>query len=276
VSSDAGMKGRVTVDELRGLAEGFVSGRGGPGGQTGWWGSPLLVSAALDDRFRLLPTIAASDHLLPWELLPSAKAVVAFFIPFLVHLTRENAHGEVPCRNWGIAYVETNELISALCLGLQEHLGGAGYRSVFAPPTHNFDPASLTSRWSHKHLAYLAGLGRFGHNAQLITPKGCAGRLGSLVTEADLGDSPIVGNGEACLHRFGEDCLECVERCPVGALSKAGLDRRRCWARLRWNREESGAMDGLPENTHVCGKCTVMLPCSHVDPVARRIGGHGS
>ncbi|MBT8332616.1 MAG: hypothetical protein KJP06_09865 [Deltaproteobacteria bacterium] len=53
-------------------------------------------------------------------------------------------------------------------------------------PTHNFDEDILMARWSHKHLAHLANLGRFGAHCMLITPEGCTGHLGSLVTEADL------------------------------------------------------------------------------------------
>jgi hypothetical protein len=36
---------------------------------------------------------------------------------------------------------------------------------------------------------------------------GCAGCLGSLVTAADLGDSPLVQAKELCLHKNGQDCL---------------------------------------------------------------------
>ncbi len=267
------MMGDVTVQEIRGLAEGFASGYRGRRSGNRWWGAPLSASAKVDDRFELLPQIAASDHLHPYELLPSARALMVFFVPFVEDLTEENGPGDTPCRNWGVAYVETNELIVELCKRVQENLQASGYRCAVAPPTHNFDPVALTSRWSHKHLGHLAGLGRFGHNSQLITPKGCAGRLGSLVTEADLGDSPLLEEGrEACLQKAGGECLECVGRCPVGALSREGLDRQRCWERLRWNRRSAGSLAGLPENTHVCGKCVVALPCSHVNPVSRRVG----
>lgn len=262
------MKGDVRVQEIRGLAEKFVSGYRSARSRNLWWRAPLLASAEVDDRFELLPRMAASDHLHPRDLLPSAKALMVFFVPFVRGLAEENAFGQTPCRNWGIAYVETNELIVALCQHIRDYLEGLGHRCAVAPPTHNFDPVALTSRWSHKHLGHLAGLGRFGHNAQLITPEGCAGRLGSLVTEAELGDSPLVEEArEACLHKAGRRCLECVVRCPVGALSGEGLDRHKCWTRLRWNRQNAGSLADLPGNTHVCGKCVVGIPCSHVNPV---------
>jgi acyl-CoA dehydrogenase len=71
-----------------------------------------------------------------------------------------------------------------------------------------------------------------GINAQLITPSGCAGRLGSLVTDADLGNSPLVQATELCLHKRGAKCLACVKRCPVKAVTETGIQRRRCWQRL--------------------------------------------
>jgi len=121
------------------------------------------------------------------------------FIPFVRELAAENNEGPFPCRNWGLAYEATNFLINNLCERIKNFLEKAGYETALVPATHNFDHEKLTARWSHKHLGYIAGLGRFGVNAQLITPSGCAGRLGSLVTEADFGDNPLVDQKELCL-----------------------------------------------------------------------------
>ncbi len=130
------------------------------------------------------------------------------------------------------------------------------------PATHNFDPIKLISRWSHKHLGYIAGLGRFGINAQFITPSGCAGRLGSLVTDAKLGNSPLVREKELCLHKKGYKCLVCVDRCPVSAVSESGITRKLCWERLKSNLLQTESLAGLENTTHVCGKCQVFVPCS--------------
>jgi epoxyqueuosine reductase QueG len=195
--------------------------------------------------------------------------VVVFFLPFRETLAKKNRPGDTPCRDWGRAYVDTNTLIGAVNEKMKTFLGERGFDSAVTPATHNFDPVRLISQWSHKHLGYLAGLGRFGHNAQLITPSGCTGRLGSLVTDADIGDHPLVDSGEACLHKAGRRCLKCVTRCPAAALTAEGLDRPRCWERLKHNLARSEALAGLPETTHVCGKCVVMLPCSIRNPVAR-------
>ena len=123
------------------------------------------------------------------------------------------------------------------------------------------------ARWSHKHLGHLAGLGRFGTHCMLITPKGCCGRFGSLVTEAELGDHPLITTQEACLLRAGKKCGKCVEKCPVGALEKDAFDRRKCWDRLNENYRILDYFSGLPGTTDVCGKCAAMMPCSFANPV---------
>ena len=133
------------------------------------------------------------------------------------------------------------------------------------PPTANFDHESLMSRWSHKHLGYIAGLGRFGVHCQLITPSGCTGRLGSLVTSAELGYHPLTTEPELCIYRQGRECLTCVAQCPVAALSAEEFDRNRCWQRLKLNQKRDTCA-GLPADTQVCGKCQVVLPCSHHAP----------
>ncbi|GAB6146570.1 hypothetical protein [Desulfocicer niacini] len=100
----------------------------------------------------------------------------------------------------------------------------------------------------------------FRQQLEAIPPAGCAGRLGSFVTDADLGDSPLVSEKELCLHKNGKKCLMCVDRCPVGAVSEAGIDRHRCWNRLRSNHTEMNEFKDLEDTTDVCGKCQVLLP----------------
>jgi epoxyqueuosine reductase len=148
-------------------------------------------------------------------------------------------------------------------------LGAHGFACGLTPATHNFNEEELMARWSHKHLGHLVNIGRFGTHHMLITPAGCAGRLGSLVTEAELGDHPLVETREACLLKAGKECGLCIAACPVAALKTNGFERRRCWDRLRENRAGLAYFSDLPESTHVCGKCAAMMPCSFGNPVAR-------
>jgi epoxyqueuosine reductase QueG len=253
----------MRVEDLRRIVEAYVSSYPGKAKVRNWWRKPLLATAEVDDRFKILSKIASDKHLLPRDLLTSAKTLIVFFIPFVKDLIDENSPGKFPCRNWGVAYEATNVLIGLAAEEIREQLAAQGYSSALTPATHNFDEVKLVSRWSHKHLAYLSGLGRFGVNAQLITSSGCAGRLGSLVTAAELGNNPLVQSHELCLHKDNKECLKCLKRCPVGALREEGIDRQRCWTRLKLNLNHTEALAGLKETTHVCGKCVVDLPCSH-------------
>ena len=259
----------VTPNELRILIEDYLTAYPEKTGERNIWRKPLLVTAKADSRFDKLPHIAAEDHVLPRDLLPAAKSVVVFFVPFVKALAVENHKGKTPCRNWGLAYESTNRLINNACAHLRHYLEDRGYQAELTPATHNFDPVSLVARWSHKHLGHLAGLGRFGVNAQLITPSGCAGRLGSLVTDAELGDSPLVAKKELCLHKNGHKCLVCAKRCPVGAVLESGIDRKLCFERLKSNLAHLEALAGLDSMTHVCAKCQVLVPCSLKAPQSK-------
>ena len=258
----------VTVDVLRKFAEKFVEQEPGRLGTGGWWQTPLLATAPIDSRFDQLPLIAADDHLHPRDLLPTAKSVIVFYIPFKKELVKENRKGDRPCRNWGVAYVQTNDLIGRLSRALGDWLTEKGFKSGLTPATHNFDEAKLMARWSHKHLAHLVNLGRFGVHHMMITPVGCTGRLGSLVSEVEPGEHPLIQSEEACLLKAGKECGQCIKACPVEALSVDGFDRKRCWDRLKENRRDLDYLSDLPESTHVCGKCAALIRCSFKNPVS--------
>jgi epoxyqueuosine reductase len=262
------MQKEITMATVRKFVEHFVEAEPNRLHTDGWWQKPLVVSAVVDQRFDRLPQIAYHGHLSPRDLLAGAKSVLVFFLPFKTDLIKENKIGDRPCRNWGLAYVQTNDLIGRLGAALGGLFDEQGFKSALTPATHNFDEVELAARWSHKHLGYLAGLGRFGVNRLLITPVGCTGRLGSLVTEAELGDHPLIETEEACLLKAGHECGKCMEACPVQALKEDDFDRRACWRRLKENRRTLPEFSDLPLSTHVCGKCAALVPCSFKNPVA--------
>ena len=264
------MKKTIRVGDLREVVERFVEEEPSRLGTQGWWRKPLLAAAPVDERFDILNKIAFQEHLQPKDLLPTARSVIVFFIPFKDTLVKENRKGDRPCRNWGLAYVQTNDLIGRVSEALGDFLGRHGFKSGLTPATHNFDEVNLMARWSHKHLGHLVGLGRFGTHRMLITPAGCTGRLGSLVTEAELEESPVIETEQACLLKAGRRCGKCIEVCPVSALSEQDFDRQGCWKRLKENRSTLERFFDLPESTHVCGKCAALMPCSFKNPVASK------
>jgi len=231
------------------------------------WRQPIMACAPADDRFHRLKDITVPDHALPQDLLPDAKTVVAWFIPFKYHIQRDNTRGARPSLSWGRAYPSTNDMINRASEAMKTHIESYEGKAALTPATHNFDKERLVSLWSHKHLGHLMGLGRYGTNCQLITPAGCSGRMGSLVTDLDLGDHPLVTTDQLCLLKAGKKCGKCIKTCPIDVLSEAGMDRGLCYARLRENYHLLMEPDGLPDTTDVCAKCQVGMPCSVKAPL---------
>ncbi len=159
---------------------------------------PLLGFADADDHDFLRLNQRSPGHLLPADLLPGARTVISFFLPFAPAVVEAN-RAATPCaREWAVGYTETNRLIARLSSEVQEALRERGHRAVWELPTHEFDRTTLRARWSHKSVARIAGLGEFGLHRMLITPSGCAGRFGSVVTDAVL-RAPRLWRGQACL-----------------------------------------------------------------------------
>lgn len=254
----------MKIDELRITLTDIVARAAPEEGSGTWWREPILSTGKVDQRFQILKEAVSEDHLMPEDLLPAAMTVIVFFIPFTEELVRENREGTLACRNWGLAYTETNTLIAQISEALSRILADHGHRSAVTPPTHNFDEEKLVSRWSHRHLAHLVGMGRFGVHRQIITPEGSAGRLGSLVTDAQLGNHPLQKGVGACLHMAGKTCLACSKKCPVNALTGNTFDRFTCYEQCLVNDRNLADMPV----TDVCGKCVAIVPCSFRNPVA--------
>ncbi len=223
------------------------------------WRKPI-VSFCSSESTEILPKIV-SGHLTAEEVLPKAKSVIVYFVPFTRKVVESNVDGEKPSKLWVHAYIKTNELIREINDLIKRKLEKIGFKCVPIEPTHNFDERTLLSGWSHKHLAYLSGLGTFGVHTMIITEKGCCGRLGSLVTTVELNSMEPLKE-EFCLFKCGFDCLKCVERCFSGALSLNELNKSKCYSILLENASEFFA--------DVCGKCACGVPCSLERPTKEK------
>ncbi|MBI5490137.1 MAG: epoxyqueuosine reductase [Deltaproteobacteria bacterium] len=218
--------------------------------------APVVGAAAAEDaRWMQLRTVAHAAHLLPENLLPGARSVVAWFLPFQSWLAKENRGGEWAAESWGESYVRVNELLAQAGTFLTARLAERGYRAATDPPTGKFDREKLVAPWSHKHAAWVCGVGTFGLHHLLITREGAVGRLGSLVTDAPIAPSPAAPT-ELCLAKNAAKCRKCIEACPIGALAGEVFDRGACWARCL----ENAARLAHLGNAQVCGKCMVVCP----------------
>ncbi|OHD74746.1 MAG: hypothetical protein A2177_10305 [Spirochaetes bacterium RBG_13_68_11] len=228
------------------------------------WLAPLVgFASAADPLFERSKQVVSPTHALPGDLLPGARTVVVWFVPFERSVALSNIPGSAASREWAVAYVETNNLLAAIGARVAEFLHVRGHEASSPPPTHQFDRTRLVSDWSHRHAAVAAGLGAFGHHNMLITAAGCCGRLGSLATTLEV-EPDVRGGEEACLHKSGASCLRCVRRCVNDALHESGFDRFRCYEMCLRN---GGVHRGLG-TADVCGKCLAGVPCSFGDPVA--------
>jgi epoxyqueuosine reductase QueG len=118
------------------------------------------------------------------------------------------------------------------------------------------------SRWSERHAAYASGLGTFGICDGLITEKGKAHRVGSVVANLKLEPTPrpYTDHHAYCLHFATGKCLVCAKRCPVGAISEMGHDKKICrkhaagtcgeYVKQKWGFDGYG-----------CGLCQTGVPC---------------
>ena len=174
------------------------------------YGLPIMGLVAADDAdVTRLSELTGNDHMTPEDLLPGARTVVSFYLPFAPEIAADNAREKVAVtRSWAVAYVETNALISRISDRLIERLGEHGIRAAAQPATKNFDYVTLRSRWSHKSIAVAAGIGSFGLHNLVITDAGCTGRFGSLVLDAEL---PAVKPEPTvrCDHYATGACMDC-------------------------------------------------------------------
>lgn len=256
------------MSKIRGIIENFIADYVGSyptrKNTDTTWLSPLVAYAdAADSRFLELKNIISPSHAVPTDFLPDAQTVIAYFLPFNRVVAKSNILGRESSREWVVAYIETNTLISDLNAALAQKLTKHGYRAALIPPTHNFDKVKLISDWSHRHAAYIAGLGKFGLNNMLITAKGCCGRVGTVVTNAPIGPTPRVDR-QYCLYKIDGSCGICAKRCVNDALHKESFDRQKCYAMCLENAARFYDL-GLAD---VCGKCLVDVPCSYVNPAA--------
>ncbi len=197
-----------------------------------WYREPLTGYVAADNpKFGELDEIIGNKMVLPSDILPEARTVIVYFLPYSTEIGKI-IHGEACIyREWSEYYTVTNELLAEISQAVAGYLKKKGYVTSEIPPTNNYDEVTLTSQWSHKSVAVMAGIGSFGLNHLLVTKYGTAGRMNSLITDALIEPSEYTGH-QYCLYYQTGKCKICLERCPTGAISEHGIDKFRCNAYL--------------------------------------------
>ena len=241
-----------------------------------YYEEPLFGIASADDRlFRELREQGAvgAEALRPEDLLPGARCVISFFLPFSEDVRRDNSRSlSVPSDAWRQARIEGQDMLFALGDAIVSALVEEGAAAIQPSKSPFFRMlAPFCSNWSERHIAYIAGLGTFGLSKGLITSKGMAGRFGSVVTDAELPVTPRVYSSP---FEYCTMCGACAHRCPAGAIDPdkgvvQGKDHVVCKRFL----DTTGGIFPRGSSTrerYGCGKCQTGVPCEHAIPGIKR------
>lgn len=199
---------------------------------------------------------------------PQELTVISWILPHIKQTKVDNRKEKAyPSERWA----RGKKFGVPVNMKLQNHLikilGEAGHKAM-APcvPSHWSEKLSekygYASTWSERHTAYAAGLGTFGLCDGLITPAGKAMRCGSIVAQITIPPTkrPYKKHTEYCLFLTGGTCGLCMTRCPVGAITEKGHDKKKCrtycdgicteYVKANFNLE-----------INVCGLCQTKVPC---------------
>ncbi|MDR1571929.1 MAG: 4Fe-4S binding protein [Clostridiales Family XIII bacterium] len=246
----------------------------------GIFGAPVFAAAeAGDGMFQSLKGAGAvgGHHFLPRDWIPGARFVLSVFLPFRKRVKDANTASDTwPADEWLHARIEGQRFMSALAgeaAGMLRADGfeavspcldprfwsadGIGPQAASGPAGDGAAAAAYTSNWSERHVAFVCGLGTFGLSKGLITEKGVAGRLFSLVTDMELSPTPRRYGG---LYEYCVGCGRCAALCPAGAIDPGtGKDHAACGRFLYETKLRFRPRYG-------CGKCQTGVPCESERP----------
>lgn len=242
------------------------------------WADPLVgFSSGADPLYQFFKKDIGEFYFSPAEMFSKTfpkvstvadqLTVVSWILPH-TEVTKDEHRKEskFPTERWARARMFGEDFNDTLRRHVVATLMAEGYEAL-APTlsplwgTRVSGKYLITSNWSERHAAYVAGLGTFGLCDGLITPKGKAMRCGSIIAKIDIQPSerPYNDHHAYCLFYSKGTCGKCIDRCPVGAISKAGHDKMKCreYVDSMWNyvRTHYGFKG------YGCGLCQTGVPC---------------
>jgi len=222
-------------------------------------------------------------HWTPWEVFnqhcrqKSAGAeeltVISWVLPQRALVRKANRKAKkYPAEEWARIRIYGEEFNAALRRHVAKRLEQVGHAAI-APmlvsswTIVNSERFSYASSWSERHAAHAAGLGTFGLCDGLITAKGKAMRVGSVVAKISIEPTPrpYADHRAYCLFFDNGTCGKCIDRCPVRAITEVGHDKEKCRQHLARSREyvkKTYKFEG-----YGCGLCQVSVPCEAGIPV---------
>lgn len=181
----------------------------------------------------------------PQSIFPGTQTVIVIGLP--VELTIVDT---TPSIHYHEHYKTVNLVLDTMAYELSNFLNSMGHPSVSIPRDGYGDIDVLLEKplafFSHKHAAYLAGLGTFGENNVLLTRKyGPRIRFTSIFSSLEIKGYPIIEE-DLCIH-----CKSCVHHCPVSAIKSMDntnikiIDKLKCAARSKKLRSEFRSPCGI-------------------------------
>jgi epoxyqueuosine reductase len=147
----------------------------------------------------------------PMELMPGSRAMIIFGKRLM-----DDRFGMDIYYNISDGYTASVEMMALDLAALQtiERLKKEGHRG------EEYTSSDIDT------LAALAGLGWIGKSGMFVSKEhGPRLRLKGILTDVDLGEPAKIVDDSRC-----KDCEECMKACPVGAISRDGIDRKKCAA----------------------------------------------
>ena len=290
MKEEKGMKGKMNRERLNGIIQGIYNGLeknhygtlGRP--EDSMWEAPLVgIADGRDPYYDFLKEHIGPFHWSPTEVFqmkypreePANLRVVSMVFPQM-RKTKDTQSQETICpsREWIVSRGEWEPLMEEFSGKLVEAMEKEGVRAVsidLVPTFRAFrdERVGWVSSWSHRHSAYLAGLGTFGLSDGLITEKGKAHRITSLIVDApiEISKMPYTSHTEWCLYYQDGSCMACVGRCPAMAISEKGHDKDLCG-----EYEDYFALHYWPSDIDRkdyiigCGLCQAGVPCESKRP----------
>ena len=183
----------------------------------------------------------------PQSAVAGAKSMIVGAYSYASPLPRPHSHPSARVARY--AWTEYYEQLKVGLCAMRDELRSDGFKAVvFA------DDNSMVDR----EAAYLAGLGWFGKNANvLIEGAGSFFVLGSVITTAPLiiNDTPVADGCGACKR--------CIDACPTQAIIEPGtVDAAKC---LAWLIQKPGVFDrryreALGNRMYGCDDCQEVCP----------------
>ena len=187
-------------------------------GRNLWWGLPPgRIPSSLNIRPSSAPSISLREKSSSAALKEKGRglllseieqiSVISWILPTAEDTRKSNRKEEkFPSKLW--AYTRDfgeacNNALRKHVVGFLEDLGYVAVAPTLLPTFQSFrdEKVGWASPWSERHIAYACGLGTFSLNDGLITPKGMAVRIGSVVTLLKLTPS------EKKYRHYKENCL---------------------------------------------------------------------